>query len=91
MATPVVSQEFQEKVAFYLAQKALEEMATGLSPGGSKTDKLTGPGKLAESESSSNHVKALAQKIMSDPSFPLLLETARKMAEKHPNALDQDK
>lgn len=91
MSNPVVSQEFQEKVAFYLAQKALEEMATGLSPSTNKTDKLTGPGKLAESDKSQQHVKALAQKIMSDPSFPLLLETARKMAEKHPNALEQDK
>jgi hypothetical protein len=91
VANPAVSQEFQEKVAFYLAQKALEEMATGLAPGGGKTDKLTGPGKLAESERSHQHVKALAQKIMSDPSFPMLLETARKMAEKHPNALEQDK
>jgi hypothetical protein len=66
-------------------------MATGLQPGAGKTDKLTGPGKLAETENSTKHVKALAQKIMADPSFPLLLETARKMAEKHPNALDQDK
>jgi hypothetical protein len=83
--------EFQEKVAFYLAQKALEEMATGINAGAAKTDKLKGPGKLSESEGNERHVKALAKKIMADPTFPMLLETARKMAKKHPNALDEDK
>lgn len=85
------NQQFQENVAYYLAQKALEEMATGIVAGAGKTDKLKGPGKLAESQGNERHVKALAQKIMSDPSFPMLIETARKMAEKHPNALDEDK
>ena len=91
MSAPVESKEFQEKVAIYLAQKALEEMAVGISSGAGKTDKLKGPSKLAESKGSTAHVKALAKKIMDDPSFPMLIETARKMAKKHPNAIEQDK
>lgn len=46
-------------------------------------DKAKGPRKLANSENNQKHVEALAKKIMEDPSFPLLHETARKMAEKH--------
>lgn len=46
-------------------------------------DKSKGPRKLSNSDSNQKHVEALAKKIMEDPSFNLLHETARKMAEKH--------
>ena len=49
----------------------------------SKTDKLKGSRKLASSPRTEKHVEALAKKIMEDPAFPLLHETARKMHEKH--------
>ncbi len=49
----------------------------------SKTDKLKGGRKLADSPGNQKHVEALAKKIMEDPAFPLLHETARKMHEKH--------
>jgi len=85
---PVEDEEFQADVAYYLAQKALEDMAAGgAAPG--KTDKLRGPRKLSDSEANQKHIKALARRIMEDPSFPMLLETARKMAEKYPNALEE--
>jgi hypothetical protein len=49
-----------------------------------KTDKLKHPDKkLADNARTEKHVEALAKKIMEDPSFPLLHETARKMHEKH--------
>ena len=49
-----------------------------------KTGNLNkGPKKLASSAKTEKHVDALAKKIMDDPSFPLLHETARKMHEKH--------
>lgn len=48
-----------------------------------KTDRLKGPKKLAENARTEKHIEALAKKIMDDPSFPLLHETARKMQEKH--------
>lgn len=82
-------QILRENLAYFLAKNALEEMANGIQPTG-KTDKLKAPGnKLAESSGNNEHVKALARKIMDDPSFPMLVETARKMAKKHPNALDE--
>lgn len=49
----------------------------------SPQDKSKGPRKLSNSESNQKHIDALAKKIMEDPAFPLLHETARKMAEKH--------
>lgn len=76
-------------MAYYLALKSLEEMATGISPAAGKTDKLTGQTGLAPSNANDKHVRALAKKIMEDPSFPLMLETARKMAAKYPNALEE--
>lgn len=47
-----------------------------------KTDKLKGGKKLAKSANNEKHIQALAKKIMEDPSFPMLHETARKAAEK---------
>lgn len=47
-----------------------------------KTDKLK-LRKLADSPSTEKHIDALAKKIMEDPSFSMLHETARKMQEKH--------
>ncbi len=48
-----------------------------------KTDKLkAAPKKLSKSASNEKHVQALAKKIMEDPAFPMLHETARKAAEK---------
>ena len=46
-----------------------------------KTDKLKGEKKLAKSPGNEKHIQALAKKILEDPSFPLLHETARKAAE----------
>jgi hypothetical protein len=46
-----------------------------------KTDKLKGGKKLAASANNEKHIQALAKKIMEDPSFPMLHETARKAAE----------
>ncbi|MEB3328869.1 MAG: hypothetical protein VKQ33_06520 [Candidatus Sericytochromatia bacterium] len=44
-----------------------------------------GPGRgtkrLARSENTERHVEALARRIMDDPAFPLLHETARKARE----------
>lgn len=51
------------------------------------TGPLRGTRKLSASPSTQKHVEALAEKIMNDPSFPLLHETARKMAEKHQDEL----
>lgn len=48
-----------------------------------KTDQLKGQRKLASSANTEKHVEALAKKIMEDPTFDLLHETARKMNEKH--------
>lgn len=48
----------------------------------SKTDKLKGPKKLSKSPGNEKHIQALAKKIMEDPAFPMLHETARKAAEK---------
>ena len=62
--------EVAEKFAHNMAHSSLAEMAANF-------------GKLAKSERTEAHVKALATKIMADPSFALLHETARKMAEKH--------
>jgi hypothetical protein len=59
-----------ESFARNMAKSSLSEMAAGL-------------GKLANSERTEAHVKALASKIQADPSFSLLHDTARKMAEKH--------
>jgi hypothetical protein len=47
------------------------------------TEKPKGTKKLASSPQTEAHVEALAKKIMEDPSFPLLHETARKMSEKY--------
>lgn len=47
-----------------------------------KTDKLKADKRLSKSPGNEKHVDALAKKIMDDPSFPLLHETARKAAEK---------
>ena len=48
-----------------------------------KTDKLkSGTKRLSKSAGNEKHIEALAKKIMDDPSFPLLHETARKAAEK---------
>jgi hypothetical protein len=49
----------------------------------SLSDMAASFGKLSGSARTEAHVKALATKIMADPSFALLHETARKMAEKH--------
>ncbi|MEB3222290.1 MAG: hypothetical protein VKS61_09455 [Candidatus Sericytochromatia bacterium] len=50
------------------------------------TDSSKGPSRgtkrLARSENTERHVEALAKRIMDDPSFPLLHETARKAREK---------
>lgn len=54
----------------------------------SKTDKLKGPRKLADSAATQKHVDELAKKLRDDPSFPLLHETARKMHEKHSGKKD---
>lgn len=48
-----------------------------------KTDKLKNTKRLSNSPSNQKHVDALAKKILDDPSFPLLHETARKMHTKH--------
>lgn len=40
-----------------------------------------GTKRLAQSENTQRHVEALAKRIMDDPSFPLLHETARKAKE----------
>ncbi len=48
-----------------------------------KTDKLKAPRRLADSPGNKKHIEALAKKILEDPAFPLLHETARKMHEKH--------
>lgn len=50
-----------------------------------KTDKLKADKKLSKSAGNEAHIEALAKKIMDDPSFPLLHETARKAAEKKKN------
>lgn len=42
-----------------------------------------GTKRLSSSASNQRHIEALAKKIKEDPAFPLLHETARKMAEKH--------
>lgn len=42
-----------------------------------------GTKRLSNSPSNQRHIEALAKKIKEDPAFPLLHETARKMAEKH--------
>lgn len=47
-----------------------------------KTDKLKPGRKLSNSPSNEKHVQALAKKIMEDPAFEMLHETARKAAEK---------
>ncbi|MEB3284816.1 MAG: hypothetical protein VKN33_05975 [Candidatus Sericytochromatia bacterium] len=36
---------------------------------------------MAQSENTQRHVEALAKRIMDDPAFPLLHETARKAKE----------
>lgn len=59
-----------ETFARNMAHSSLAEMAASF-------------GKLSGSARTEAHVKALAAKIMADPSFSLLHETARKMAEKH--------
>lgn len=47
-----------------------------------KTDKLKSQKKLSKSAGNEKHIQALAKKIMDDPAFPMLHETARKAAEK---------
>lgn len=48
-----------------------------------KPEKPQGPRRLSSSPRTEEHIEALAKRIMEDPAFPLLHETARKMHEKH--------
>jgi hypothetical protein len=48
----------------------------------SKGGSSRGTKRLARTEGTERHVEALARRIMDDPAFPLLHETARKAREK---------
>ncbi len=48
-----------------------------------KIDGRPGTKKLSNSASNQRHIDNLAKRIMADPTFELLHETARKMHEKH--------